>query len=211
MNREVRAMERSAMPYTSIYTFPDFSVASLPLLMILPSGQPSIEKARSHPRLFIEDHYIRPFRTPHFARSGVYCGDEHFGKTMAAYSDIRQSRVYPRLTARIESEVIAIREGWLLMVRTQHGNQESLGGIFGFGSYRVTCLHVAAWIWFSRCWIGDSWEENSTRYRVWTTKSIETLDLSGFSTSDIFGSSQTATDSEEEQAVVVLEHLFSLQ
>ena len=198
------------MPYTAIDRFPEFSVVSLPPLMILPSGRPSIEKARNHPRLFIEARYARPFRPPYLVQCGVYCGEERNGETMAAYSDIRRSLVYPRLTASIEIDVIAARGVWLLMARAQHGNQESLGGIFEFDSYLVTCAHVAAWIWFCRRWIGHSWEGDTTRYRVWPTKSIETLDLRPFFTGNISESPQTEVESEEEHEVAVLERLFSL-
>ncbi len=205
---ELRARECHAIPYTSIDRFPDFSVASLPALMILPSGQPSIEKARDHSRLFIEARYTRPFRTPYLAQCGVRCGDEHRGQTLAAYSNIRQSRIYPRLRSGIEIEVVAAYKSWLMMARSQHGNQDSFGGIFKFGSYAATHLHVAAWIWFCRRWIGNSWEDDSTRYRVCITKSIETLDLGLLLAIDILESPQMEIELEEAHEVAALEGLF---
>jgi hypothetical protein len=164
------------MPYITIDRFPEFAVGNLPELMILPSGQPSVDKARERPRLLIEARYMRPFRTPCFPRYGIYCGSEYRGKTVASFADIRRSLIYPRLTARIEIDVIAARRSWMVVARAQHGNQECIGGIFLFSSYVSTCLHVAAWIWFCRRWIGHSWEDDSSRNRVWPTKSIETVD-----------------------------------
>jgi len=198
------------MPHTTMDRFPDFSVASLPVLMILSSGRPSIEKAREYPRIFIESRYIKPFRSPHFPSSGVYCSDEYFGKTIAAYSDIRRSLVYPRLTSRIEVDVLSVHEGWMLMARAQHGNQESIGGIFKFSSYLATCLHAAAWLGFCRRWIGRSWEGDTSRNRVWATKSMEILDLRLFPGVDPFENPQTERESAETREMAALERLASL-
>lgn len=199
------------MPYTTVEAFPEFAVSSLPSLMILPSGRPSIEKARDHPRLYIESRYIRPFRSPYLAQWGVHCGEEHLGETMAAYSDIRRSAVYPRLTASIEIEVVAARGIWSLMARARHGNQESLGSIFDFDSYFAACIHVSAWIWFARHWIGQSWVGDDVRYRVWATKSIETLDPKLLPMADTFEGPDTDTESGEDKELAVLERIFSLQ
>jgi hypothetical protein len=143
------------MPHTTLEAFPDFDGADLPPLTVLAIGRPCLERARAHPRLYLESPAAGILRKENAVERQIR--HKHTGKILASYSDVRTSAIYPRLTAAIEIEVLPGPSAWRLKAQARDGHQESLGGCFEFSTYGEILVYVRAWIWYASNWIGPSW------------------------------------------------------
>ncbi len=164
------------MAYTALERFPDFHEQNLPTLEVSAIAEPTLEKARKRARVYLEARSVRPRRAGGDLTPTVPVAGNLPRKPVGAYADLRRSAIYPRLSAAVEVEILSIPAGWMLNVQARHGNQESIGGSFTFGSYPECCLRLGAWVWFSFDWIGDSWCGPSEEHRR-KIHSVEQLNL----------------------------------
>src|SRR6267143_1379365 len=81
-------------------------------------------------------------------------------QAIAAYSDIRQSKQYPRLRAGVECHICISRpSGYRVVCNAQRGDQEMGRCSIEVQDYGRAKAHLLAWIQIGERWIGDTWSE----------------------------------------------------
>lgn len=81
-------------------------------------------------------------------------------QAIAAYSDMRQSKQYPRLCAGVECHICVSRpSGYRVVCNAQRGDQEMGRCSVEVQDYDRAKAHLLAWIQIGGNWIGDSWSE----------------------------------------------------
>jgi len=101
-------------------------------------------------------------------------------QAIAAYSDIRQSKQYPRLRAGVECHVCTCRpSGYRVVCNAQRGDQEMGRCSLEVQEYDRAKAYLLAWIQIGEKWIGDTWGEprptapmdeneiTDTEHRLW--------------------------------------------
>src|SRR5260370_37691968 len=83
-------------------------------------------------------------------------------QAIAAYSDMRQSKQYPRLRAGVECHICISRpSGYRVVCNVQRGDQEMGRCSVEVQDYGRAKVHLLAWIQIGEKWIGDTWGEPS--------------------------------------------------
>ncbi len=81
-------------------------------------------------------------------------------QAIAAYSDMRQSKQYPRLRAGVECHICISRpSGYRVVCNVQRGDQEMGRCSVEVQDYGRAKAHLLAWIQIGESWVGDSWSE----------------------------------------------------
>jgi len=81
-------------------------------------------------------------------------------QAIAAYSDMRQSKQYPRLRAGVECHICISRpSGYRVVCNAQRGDQEMGRCSVEVQDYGRAKAHLLAWIQIGESWIGDTWSE----------------------------------------------------
>jgi len=101
-------------------------------------------------------------------------------QAIAAYSDMRQSKQYPRLRAGVECHICISRpSGYRVVCNAQRGDQEMGRCSIEVQDYGRAKAHLLAWIQIGEKWIGDTWGEprhtapmdeneiTDTEHRLW--------------------------------------------
>ncbi len=83
-------------------------------------------------------------------------------QAIAAYSDMRHSKQYPRLRAGVECHICISRpSGYRVVCNVQRGDQEMGRCSVEVQDYGSAKVHLLAWIQIGEKWIGDTWGEPS--------------------------------------------------
>jgi hypothetical protein len=83
-------------------------------------------------------------------------------QAIAAYSDMRKSKQYPRLRAGVECQIYTCRpSGYRVVCNAQRGDQEMGRCSLEVPDYDHAKAYLLAWIQIGEKWIGDTWDEPS--------------------------------------------------
>ncbi len=81
-------------------------------------------------------------------------------QAIAAYSDMRRSKQYPRLRAGVECHICVSRpSGYRVVCNAQRGDQEMGRCSVEVQDYDRAKAHLLAWIQIGEGWIRDTWSE----------------------------------------------------
>ncbi len=142
-------------------------IAKESIIRIRQTEKPPISVAAQLQRVLVE--VVEAARTGRGAEQAI-----------AAYSDIRQSKQYPRLRARVECHICTSRpSGYRVVCNAQRGDQEMARCSVEVQDYHHAKAYLLAWIQVGEKWIGDTWggprptapmDENDisdTEHRLW--------------------------------------------